>query len=59
MACVTNEAEFFVANPNMINPEGIKLIAGAFLGGLAALALGIGSSVAGPTALLASSMAGV
>lgn len=56
---LTNAAEFFITNPDMINPEGIKLIAGVFLGGLAALALGIGSSVAGPTALLASSMADV
>lgn len=55
---LTNAAEFFVANPDMINPEDIKLIAGLFLGGLSALALGIGSSVTGPTALLASSMAG-
>ncbi|MCG7276708.1 MULTISPECIES: hypothetical protein [Corynebacterium] len=54
---LTNAAEFLTANPDMINPEGIKLIAGVFLGGLAALALGVGSSIAGPTALLASSMA--
>ena len=54
---LTNAAEFLTANPDTINPEGIKLIAGVFLGGLAALALGVGSSIAGPTALLASSMA--
>ena len=54
---LTNAAEFLTANPDMINPEGIKLIAGVFLGGLAAHALGVGSSIAGPTALLASSMA--
>ncbi|WP_168164086.1 MULTISPECIES: hypothetical protein [unclassified Corynebacterium] len=55
---LTNAAEFFIANPDMINPEAVKLVAGVFFGGLAALALGVGSSIAGPTALLASSMAG-
>ncbi|WP_408931080.1 hypothetical protein ACKFRM_06475 [Corynebacterium sp. YSMAA1_1_D6] len=54
---LTNAAELLATNPDMLYPEGVKLIAGVFLGGLAALALGIGSSIAGPTALLASSMA--
>lgn len=54
---LTNAAELLATNPDLLNPEGVKLIAGVFLGGLAALALGVGSSIAGPTALLASSMA--
>lgn len=53
----TNLMEMLIANPDMINPEGIKMLAGVFFGGLAALALGVGSSIAGPTALLSSSMA--
>ena len=54
---LTNAAEFFIANPGMIHPEAVKMLAGVFFGGLAVLALGVGSSIAGPTAMLASSMA--
>lgn len=39
------------------NPESLKTLAGVFVGGLAAIALAVGSSAAGP-ALLMSSMAG-
>ena len=54
---LTNLMELLINNPEMLNPESLKTLAGVFVGGLAAIVLAVGSSAAGP-ALLMSSMAG-
>lgn len=54
---LTNAAELLATNPDLLNPQGVKLIGSIILGGLAAIALAAGSSIAGPTLLLSSSMA--
>ncbi|WP_408926227.1 hypothetical protein [Corynebacterium marquesiae] len=54
---LTNATELLATNPDLLNPQGVKLIGSVILGGLAALALGVGSSIAGPTLLMTSSMA--
>lgn len=53
---LTNATELLATNPDLLNPQGVKLIGSVILGGLAALALGVGSSIAGPTLLMTSSM---